>query len=246
MISSFSGQSVPPDKLFVLYYPPALAHQNWSKSVYAAARAREAVSQAIEELRRFEDRYVRGPRLWLPLTLGGVGVALVGYWLWAILTRWPGAGFLSTFVAPIAGLALAAYGRSRWQAYRERRRLWSSAGFELAVKELEELEKQSATLPEDPTAEEAAPIMRRECPEILSEIAFQGQNFRAFTYLDFVMFRRLKHPLEQEELPKRHSLNRDAYYVGDVVYDSWRTFHRDRREIVDPRFAGSGGRRGVI
>jgi hypothetical protein len=30
------------------------------------------------------------------------------------------------------------------------------------------------------------------------------------------------------------------------VYDGWRMFQRDRRDFSDPRFAGSGGRRGVI
>jgi hypothetical protein len=47
-------------------------------------------------------------------------------------------------------------------------------------------------------------------------------------------------------LPAGHNLNRDAYYVGNIVYDGWRMFQRDRRDFSDPRFAGSGGRRGVI
>ena len=52
-------------------------------------------------------------------------------------------------------------------------------------------------------------------------------------------------PLD-EELPDKHSLHRDAYSVGDLVYDNWRIFHKDDREVEDPRFVGSGGRRGVI
>ena len=101
-------------------------------------------------------------------------------------------------------------------------------------------------MPEDPTAEQAAVVMRRQCPGVVSELAFDGSYFHAFTYMDFVMFPQLRNPASQEELPDRHSLNRDAYYVGDLVYDHWRLFHKDDRELADPRFIGSGGKRGVI
>ena len=84
--------------------------------------------------------------------------------------------------------------------------------------------------------------VRRCSPRSLSTVRISTP----FTYLDFVMFSELKHPASKEELPDKHSLNRDAYYVGDLVYDNWRIFHKDDREVEDPRFVGSGGRRGVI
>lgn len=246
MICSLSGQEVPTDKLFVLYYPPSMAHHNWTKSVYGAARAREGVQAALDELRNFESRYVKGPNLFLHLMLGAVGLALLAYWVFTLATGWESANFLSAFVAPFVGLVLLVFARFRYKAYAERRRIWKEVASAEVERELAELTKMANSLPQDPSAEEAAPLMRRECPESLSEIAFQGKNYHAFTYLDFILFPRMKSPTTKEELPQRHSLNRDAYYVGEVVFDSWRTFHRDRREVIDPRFVGSGGRRGVI
>lgn len=246
MISSFSGQDVPTDKLFVLYYPPSMAHQDWTKSVYAAARAREAVEATIDELQSFEKRYVKGPNLAIHLMVGLVGLGLLGYWLWVLATSWSDAGFVSAFVVPFSGLILVLFGRHRWKAYAERRRIWVDTAREAVRSELDAVSKLRSEMPEDPSAEDAAAILRRECPEALSEIAFQGAHFNAFTYLDFVMYPKLKNPVEKGELPDQHSLNRDAYYVGDTVFDSWRTFHRDRREVIDPRFVGSGGKRGVI
>ncbi len=246
MICSFSGQNVPTDKLFVLYYPPSMAHQNWSKSVYAAARAREAANAALDELKSFYPRYVTRPNLALHLGIGALGAALIAYWLWVLATSWQSAGFLTAFVFPFAGTVLLVFARAKYKAFAERRRMWNESGREAVERELNEMRGLAAELPADPSAEEAAPVLRRESPEVLSEIAFQGQHFRAFTYLDFVLFPRLKNPVDRGELPEKHSLNRDAYYVGEVVYDSWRTFHRDRRDVIDPRFAGSGGRRGVI
>lgn len=246
MTSSFSGQEVPTDKLFVLYYPPSMAHQDWTKSVYAAARAREAVEATIDELQSFEKRYVSGPNLIVHMLIGLLGVALLAYWAWVLASGWAEARFVSAAVAPFAGLILLLYGRHRWKANKERRRIWVDSAREAVRTELDAITKLRAEMPDDPSAEDAAAILRRECPESLSEIAFQGAHFNAFTYLDFVMYPKLKNPVEKGELPDQHSLNRDAYYVGDTVFDSWRTFHRDRREVIDPRFVGSGGKRGVI
>lgn len=246
MICSLSGQEVPTDKLFVLYYPPSMAHHNWTKSVYGATRARDGVAAAIDELRNFEERYVKGPNLFLHSFVGVLGVALLTFWAFTLATRWEQAGFLSAFVAPFVGFVLLVYARFRYKAYAERKRIWKEVASQEVARELDEIKKLAAALPEDPSAEEAAPLLRRECPESFSEIAFQGKAYHAFTYLDFILFPRMKSPTTKEELPQRHSLNRDAYYVGEVVFDSWRTFHRDRREVIDPRFVGSGGRRGVL
>ncbi len=246
MRSSFSGQEVPTDKLFVLYYPPSMAHHDWTKSVYAAARAKEAIEATVSELENFKKRYVRGPNLAAHLGVAVLGLCLLGYWAYVLATSWAAAGFLSAFVAPFAGLTLLLYGRQRWKAYAERKRTWDETARDAVRTELDEIAKLRAGIPDDPSAEDAAPILRRECPEALSEIAFQGAHFNAFTHLDFVMFPKLKNPVQKEELPDNHSLNRDAYYVGDTVFDSWRTFRRDRREVIDPRFVGSSGKRGVI
>ena len=246
MICSLSGQDVPTDKLFVLYYPPSMAHHDWSKSVYAATRAREGVQATLDELRNFEQRYVKGAHLLLHLFVGALGLGLLAFWAFTLATRWETAGFLSVFVAPFVGLVLLVFARFRYKDYSQRRRLWDEVGAKEVERELAEINKLAAALPEDPSAEDAAPLLRRECPESLSEIAFQGQAYHAFTYLDFILYPKLKNPTTKEELPQRHSLNRDAYYVGEVVFDSWRTFHRDRREVIDPRFVGSGGRRGVL
>lgn len=246
MICSFSGQKIPTEKLFVLYYPPSMAYQNWSESVYAAARAGAAIEAVKDELRNFRRRYVVGKDFAWHMAIGGLGLALLLYGVWVLAAGWSSAGFLSKFVAPFVGVILTLYGRFRYRAFAQRQRMWRDSGEAAARQELAEIEKMSNALPEDSSAEEAAPIMRRECPEVFSEIAFQGANFRAFTYLDFVLYHKLKHPTQREELPEQHSLYRDAYYVGELVYDSWRTFQRDRRDLVDPRFVGSGGRRGVI
>ena len=246
MQCSFSGQKIPGDKLFVLYYPPSMAHQNWSQSVYAAARGREAIAATLAELRNFYSRYVVGKGFYSNLAIGLVGVALLAYWFYVAATGWDDANFVSAFVAPFAGLMLLLFSRGRYRSYAERKSVWDETGRDATAAEISAIEEEKSKIAEDPSAETAAPILRRECPEALSEIAFQGQNFRAFTYLDFILFPKLKNPASKEELPAQHSLHRDAYYVGDIVFDSWRTFQRDRRDIVDPRFVGSGGRRGVI
>jgi hypothetical protein len=246
MTSSFNGQEVPTDKLFVLYYPPSMVHLNWSHSVYAAARANEALSSVSDELKNFRQRYVVGPKFYFHMLIGAVGLCLLALWAWTLALRGTEAGFLSLFVAPFVGLILTLYGRFRYRAFAARKSLWDNEGRATSEKELSEIQSAISKLSGDPTAEEAAPVLRRECPEVFSTVAFQGANFRAFTYLDFVLFRQLKNPTQKEELPEAHSLNRDAYYVGDVVYDSWRTFQRDRQDQVDPRFVGSNGRRGVL
>lgn len=246
MTCSFTGQEIPTDKLFVLYYPPSMVHLNWSHSVYAAARAREALKAVSDELQGFRARYVVGPSFYLHMGIGVVGLGLLAYSGFTLATRASEAGFLSLFVAPFVGLILTLYGRFRYRAYAARKALWNESGKAAAEKELQEIQAAIQNMDGDPTAETAAPIMRRECPEVFSAIAFQGANFRAFTYLDFVLFRQLKNPTQKEDLPEQHSLNRDAYYVGDTVYDSWRTFQRNHTETEDPRFVGSGGKRGVL
>ena len=155
-------------------------------------------------------------------------------------------GFVQRYLVSLAALALLLLGWSRVRAFLDRWRVWRQGGSDTVAQELATIRRLLEDLPDDPDAEEAAAIMRRECPAVISELAFYGRNFQAFTYMDFALSPNLRHPNEQKELPQEHSLYRDAYYVGEVVYDNWRTFHKDRRRMFDPRFAGSGGRRGVI
>lgn len=246
MTCCFSGEEVPTEKLFVLYYPPSMAHHGWDRSVYAAARAKHALAAAAEGLRSFHRRRVVGKKAWLGLAAALAGVLLFGLWLAIAVANWQAAGFAPRYLLPLLALVLTAVGVQRLRAFQRRRALWRASGRQLVTEELGVIEAEIAKLPDDPSAEQAAVVMRRPCPDLLSELAFQGTYFRAFTYLDFVMYPRLTHPRRQEELPHGHNLNRDAYYVGDTVYDGWRMFLRDRRDFADPRFAGSGGRRGVI
>lgn len=246
MNCSFSGRSIPIDKLFVLYYPPAAAHEAWDKSFYAAARAREALAAIREELEAFFPRRVATGKIALGLLGFLAGLAVAVYWGTAIDTGWAGMGFAQRYLVPLLALALLQFGGSRLRAFLERGWVWRHGGRDTVVQELAAIRKILEELPDDPDAEEAAAILRRECPEVISELAFYGTNYRAFTYMDFVLSPKLQHPDEQKELPQEHSPYRDAYYVGEVVYDNWRTFHKDRRRMTDPRFAGSGGRRGVI
>ena len=242
----FSGRETPAEKLFILYYPPAMAHQKWDKSVYASASAGEALRETVDRLRGFFRRYVVGRRPILGPALGVAGLVLFAGWLEMAGSGWEQAGFLRRWGQLFVALILVSFGSFHLRRFLRRVRRWKEGGRETVRAELEEIEKQIARLPDDPTAEEAADMMRRRCPDVLSVLAFDGTYFHAFTYLDFVMFSELKHPARQEELPDKHSLNRDAYYVGDLVYDNWRIFHKDDREVEDPRFVGSGGRRGVI
>ena len=242
----FSGQEVPTEKLFVLYYPPSMAHQGWDHSVYAAARARNALAAAVKGLRSFHRQYVVGKTLWTGLAFLAAGLLLFGLWFVIAVTNWPAAGFPLKYLLPLLATALTAVGLLRLRAYWLRQRLWRTSGQSVVDEELRAIEAEIAKLPEDPLADQAAVVLRRPCPDVLSELAFAGTYFRAFTYLDFVMYPQLSHPQRREDLPNSHNLNRDAYYVGDVVYDGWRMFQRDRRDFSDPRFAGSGGRRGVI
>lgn len=246
MTCSFSGLAVPTDKLFVLYYPPAAAHEAWDKSFYAAARAREALAELLKHLEAFWPRHVVTRKIGYGVAGLLAGLALLGYWAYAVATGWNALGFGGRYLLPLAGLTASLLGRSRLQAFLQRWRAWRRGGRETVVRELHAIRELVSGLPEDPDAEEAAPVMRRECPAVLSEIAFQGANFRAFTYMDFVLSTKLRHPADRGDLPSRHSLYRDAYYVGELVYDNWRMFQKDRRTTSDPRFIGSGGRRGVI
>lgn len=243
----FSGRETPTEKLFILYYPPTMAHQTWEKSVFAAARASEALRQTLASLRSFFWRYVVGWKFPVGMAIGLVGLALFAEWLDIAGRAWAEAGFLRRYVQLFLALLLVSFGAFRLRRFLRRFRAWRHGGSSTVKQELEEIEKAISSIgEEDPTAEQAAVVMRRRCPDVVSAIAFDGTYFNAFTYMDFVMFPQLKHPASREELPGSHSLNRDAYYVGDIVYPHWRVFHKDDRELEDPRFVGSGGRRGVI
>ena len=246
MTCCFSGEEVPTEKLFVLYYPPSMAHYGWDQSVYAAAHAKHALAEAASGLRSFHWRYVVGKKVWLGVALAIAGLLLFGVWLATVVAEWAARGFATRYVLPFVALMVTAVGLQRVRAFLRRRKRWRTVGRQTVEEELCAIEAEIAKLPEDPLAEQAAEVMRRPCPDVLSELAFEGAYFRAFTYLDFVMYPQLSHPKRREELPAGHNLNRDAYYVGDIVYDGWRMFQRDRRDFSDPRFAGSGGRRGVI
>lgn len=246
MNCSFSGRPVPTDKLFVLYYPPAAAHETWDKSFYAAARAREALAAIRDDLESFFPRFVV-TRSVVPGILALVAaLAVLSVWGVFSYTGWSDAGIAGRYLPPLAALVLIQIAKSRLGALRYRWRVWRAACKAAVADELAAIHRIMADLPEDPDAEEAAAVMRRECPGPVSEVAFHRKNFKAFTYMDFVLCSKLRHPVDEGELPQMHSLYRDAYYVGEVVYDNWRMFHKDRRTPTDPRFAGSGGRRGVI
>lgn len=246
MTCCFSGEEVPTEKLFVLYYPPSMAHHGWDQSVYAAAHARHALAAVVSGLRSFHWRYVVSKKFWVGLALAAAGLTLFGVWLATVGSNWASHSFALRYVLPGVALIVTALGFQRVRAFLRRRRRWHETGRQTVEEELRAIEAEIAKLPDDPLAEQAATVMRRPCPEVLSELAFEGAYFRAFTYLDFVMYPQLGHPKRREELPANHNLNRDAYYVGDIVYDGWRMFQRDRRDFSDPRFVGSGGRRGVI
>ena len=246
MNCSFSGKPVPADKLFVLYYPPAAAHETWDRSFFAAARAREALGEAVRCLESFFWRYVATRRLLPGLLVFILGLGLLAGWAYLVLTRWQDLDIASRYLFPLVGTAVMLAGRSSLRAFLARRRIWSREGKETVAGELDAIRRVMADLPRDPDAEEAAAVMRRKFPDTMSDIAFWGRNFKAFTYMDFVLTPKLRHPEDPRELPGDHSLYRDAYYVGGVVYDNVRMFQRDRRILTDPRFVGSGGRRGVI
>ncbi len=246
MNCSFSGRPVPADKLFLLYYPPAAAHEPWDKSFFAAARAREALAEAAKCLEAFFWRYVATRGVLSGLGLFLAGAASLAAWAYFAVTGWGDLGFFARYAPPAAGLVVTLVGRARLRAFLARWRLWREGGRATVAKELEAIGRVTADMPSDPDAEEAAAIMRRQFPDTMSDIVFWGRNFRAFTYMDFVLTPKMRHPADLRELPTEHSLYRDAYYVGEVVYDNPRMFQRDRRTVADPRFIGSGGRRGVI
>lgn len=246
MHCSFSGQTVPTEKLFILYYPPAAAHETLDKSSFAAARAREALAAIRETLETFFPRFVVTRSVVPGIVTLVVGVAAAAAWGAWVVGSWGEAGFAARYLPPFAAIVLILFARSRLGALRYRLGVWRDAGKSAVERELSEIREIMDGLPEDPDAEEAAVIMRRECPGVISELAFFGRNFKAFTYMDFVLSPKLRHPADEAELPTQHSRYRDAYYVGEVVYDNWRMFQKDHRWPVDPRFVGSGGRRGVI
>lgn len=246
MKCSFTGESVPTDKLFLLYYPPDAAHETWEKSTFAAARAREAIGEARQCLVSFFRRYVATRRM-LPgllMCLGGLSLFVV--WILAAVRGWGEMGLAARYLAPLALLVVTLVGRGWVSEFMGRWKLWRAGCKEVVANELAAVSRVMHDLPDDPDAEQAAAVMRREVPSIMSEVAFFGQNFKAFTYMDFVLGPRLRNPADRSELPQAHSPYRDAYYVGEVVYDNARMFQKDRRTTSDPRFVGSGGRRGVI
>ena len=246
MTCCFTGQEIPKEKLFVLYYPPTMAHAGWDKSVYAAAHAGVAVRETANALRTYFRRHVVGGKLAGGILLAACGLAASIVWAATVLPAWSDSGIVARFALPILGLAVLSFGWIRVRAFLRRWQKWKQGGKTEVLAELKAIEELIAGLPEDPDAEQAAIIMRRPVPELVSDIAFAGSYFRAFTYMDFLFYPKLRHPASQDELPKKHSMARDAYYVGDIFYDSWRMFQKDRRSYDDPRFAGSGGRRGVI
>lgn len=243
----FSGRETPTEKRFVLYYPPAMVHQKWEKSVYACGRAGETIKETVERLQSFFKLYVLDSKVISRLAMGVVGVVLFLLWLEAAYVSRVESGLLARWGQLLAAIILMSIGVFHLRRFLGRLHRWKESGRQVVLEELNEIGKLSAGLSSDPKAEEVALVMRRRCPDVISQIAFEGSSFHAFTYLDFVLFPELKHPASEKELPGNHSLNRDAYYVGDLVYDSWRVFHKDDRNLDDdPRFAGSDGRRGVL
>lgn len=246
MKCSFTGESVPTDKLFLLYYPPDAAHETWEKSTFAAARAREAIGEARRCLTAFFRKYVATKQMLPGLLMCLGGLALLAAWVLSATRGWGEMGFVVRYLAPLALLVVTLIGRAWVSAFLGRWKLWRHGCREAVANELAAISRVTSDLPDDPDAEQAAAIMRREVPSILSEVAFFGQNFKAFTYMDFVLGPKLRNPVDRSELPQAHSQYRDAYYVGEIVYDNARMFQQDRRTTSDPRFIGSGGRRGVI
>ncbi len=246
MNSSFSGQPVPVDKRFVLCYAPAAAHEGWDRSYYAVARAREALATIRDDLESFFWRFVVTPRVVPGVVALVAAIAVLAWWAAFPVGDWAEVGFAMRYFPPLVAVVLLGIARARLGRLRQRLSIWSDSCKAVVADELAAIRAILENLSDDPDAEEAAEIVRRECPGPISAIAFFGQNFKAFTYMDFVLSPKLRHPSDKSELPQMHSLYRDAYYVGEVVYDNWRMFHKDRRAHVDPRFAGSGGRRGVI
>ena len=242
----FSGKDIPTDKLLILYYPPSHVHYDWDKSVYAAARAGEALKSLTESLRSFRKRFVMGSKPLTGFLLAAVGLLLLVHWVLSVVMNWSESGFFFRYIEPLAAAIFLLFARFRIGALMRRRRRWNEEGRQTVDDELAQIREAISGLPDDPSAKEAAVVMRRKCPDVISELAFDGSYFRAFTYMDFLFFPQLKHPKAKQELPDKHSLNRDAYYVGNTVYDGWRLFHKDQPELIDPRFAGGGGRRGVI
>ena len=242
----FSGKEIPADKLLILYYPPSHVHYDWDKSVYAAARAGEALKRLTETLRSFRKQFVMGSKPLAGFLLAAIGLALMVHWILSIVMNWSEAGFFFRYIEPLAAAIFLLFARFRIGALMRRRRRWNEEGRQTVADELAQIREAISGMADDPSAKEAAVVMRRKCPDVISEIAFDGIYFRAFTYMDFLFYPQLKHPTAKKELPDKHSLNRDAYYVGNTVYDGWRLFHKDQPELIDPRFVGSGGRRGVI
>jgi hypothetical protein len=133
MKCSFSGEEVPTEKLFVLYYPPSMAHQGWDQSVYAAARAKNALQAAIDGLKSFHGRNVVGKKLVLNILVLAAGLALFGVWFAFGVANWATAGFGLKYLLPLVGLALTGYGFLQLRAFMRRRALWQKSGASIGI-----------------------------------------------------------------------------------------------------------------
>ena len=114
------------------------------------------------------------------------------------MTNWSGSGFFFRYIEPLIAGVFLLFARFRISPLMRRKRRWSTEGKKAVDDELAEIKTAMAAMSEDPTAEEAAVVLRRKCPDVISEIAFDGSYFRAFTYMDFLFYPQLKHPTAKE------------------------------------------------
>ena len=112
MHCSFSGQPVPTEKLFILYYPPAAAHETLDKSSFAAARAREALAAIRETLETFFPRFVVTRSVVPGIVTLVVGVAAAAAWGAWVVGGWGEAGFAARYLPPFAAIVLILFARS--------------------------------------------------------------------------------------------------------------------------------------
>jgi hypothetical protein len=95
------------------------------------------------------------------------------------------------YIEPLLAAVLLLFARFRLGALARRRRRWKEEGREAVKTELKAIQEAVARMPDDPSAEQAAEVLRRRCPDVISEIAFDGTYFRAFTYMDFLFYPKL-------------------------------------------------------
>ena len=106
----FSGRETPTDKRFVLYYPPAMVHQKWEKSVYACGRAGETIKETVERLQSFFKLYVLSSKVISRLAIGVVGVVLFLLWLEAAYVSRVESGLLARWGQLLAAIILMSIG----------------------------------------------------------------------------------------------------------------------------------------